>query len=151
MYEGEPLAERGFRLLEEAFGRAIAVGKAADALPLPFPVLDDGSELRAAIVGVAAGLHLARSELAVFLPTDMPHVTAPLLRELADAAAGVDVATVQTGPLPGAYRLSALPVLERRIGAGELALRDALAELSTRVVNADPVLLANVNTPEDLS
>jgi molybdopterin-guanine dinucleotide biosynthesis protein A len=42
-------------------------------------------------------------------------------------------------------------VLERRIAAGELALRAALEELSTRVVEADAALLQNINTPADLT
>jgi molybdopterin-guanine dinucleotide biosynthesis protein A len=43
---GETLAERGWRVLGEACDERIAVGKTADALPLPFPVLDDGSRVR---------------------------------------------------------------------------------------------------------
>jgi hypothetical protein len=42
-------------------------------------------------------------------------------------------------------------VLERRIGRGELALRDALAELATRTVEVDEALLRNVNVPADLA
>ena len=144
------LAERAYRVLEEAFGDVLALGKTADALPLPFPVHDDGSELRAPVVGVAAGLRLAPTELCVFLPTDMPWVTPGLLGTLARAAAGLDAAVPQTGPLPGAYRRSVLPVLERRIEAGELALRDALGELRTRDVELDERLLRNVNAPADL-
>lgn len=148
---GESLAVRAHRTLAAVFARVVAVGKAEDRLPLPFPVEDDGAELRAAIVGVAAGLRLAGSDRAVVVPTDMPSLTPALLAELAEAGAGVDVAVPPTGPLPGAYGRSALPVLERRIAAGRLSLRDALAELETRVVPCDPRLLANVNTPDDLA
>ncbi len=144
------LAERAYRVLEEAFEEVLALGKAADALPLPFPVHDDGSELRAAVVGVAGGLRLASTEVCVFLPTDMPAATPGLLRSLAEAADDVDAAVPETGPLPGAYRHTALPMLERRIAAGELALRGALADLRTRVVDLDPAELVNVNTPDDL-
>lgn len=149
--EGETLAERAYRTLGEAFGSVLAVGKGDDRLPLPFQVLDDGSETRAAIVGVAAGLRLAATELCVFLPTDMPFVTANLLRALAAASAGVDAAVPQTGPLPGAYRSSVLAVLERRIEAGDFALQAALSELEARVVQADEDLLRNVNRPADLT
>jgi molybdenum cofactor guanylyltransferase len=148
--DGETLAERTHRVLAEAFETVIAVGKEGDALPLPFPVRDDGSDERAAIVGVAASLRLAETDICVVVPTDMPFVTAELLRSLAAAAEDVDAAVVQTGPLPGAYRRSALPVLEARIATGELALRDALADLDTRVVEADPDLLRNVNEVTDL-
>jgi hypothetical protein len=48
---------------------------------------------------------------------------------------GHDVAVPPTGPLPGAYRKSALPVLETRLAAGELALYRAL-----RRVNPSPYL-----------
>jgi molybdenum cofactor guanylyltransferase len=128
----------------------IVVGKAADALPLPFKVLDDGSETRAAIVGVAAALRHAPSDTCVVLPTDMPYVTARLLQVLARAADAVEAAVPQSGPLPAALKRSCLPLLERRIAAGELALRDAVAELDHRVVHASPDELRNVNTPADL-
>jgi molybdenum cofactor guanylyltransferase len=149
--DGEMLSERVYAVLGEAFERVIAVGKEGDALPLPFPILDDGSDERAAIVGVAASLRLAETDICVVLPTDMPFVSPGLLRSLAEAVAGVDAAVVQTGPLPGAYRRSALPVLERRIAAGELALRDALRGVRMRVVEGDPAELRNVNTPADLA
>jgi hypothetical protein len=42
-------------------------------------------------------------------------------------------------------------VLERRLAAGQLALHEALGELDARVVMIDPSLLANVNTPDELS
>ena len=148
--DGETLAERAHRTLADAFSRVVVVGKVSDALPLPFPLVDDGSDVRAPIVGVAAALRAAPDDLVVVLPTDVPSATPELLAELAEAAEGVDAAVPDTGPLPGAYRRSALPVLERRIALGELALRDALSELRTRVVAVDPALVQNVNTPDDL-
>jgi molybdopterin-guanine dinucleotide biosynthesis protein A len=149
-FGGTILAEHAHALLSQAFGEVIVVGKAADALPLPFEVLDDGSETRAAIVGVAAALRYAPSDTCVVLPTDMPYVTARLLQVLARAAEAVDAAVPQTGPLPAAFRRSCLPLLERRIAADELALRDAVAELEHRIVHASPEELRNVNTPADL-
>ncbi|HET6695453.1 MAG TPA: molybdenum cofactor guanylyltransferase [Gaiellaceae bacterium] len=149
-YEGETLAERGHRVLVEAFGEVLVVGKAEDRLDLPFDVVDDGSDVRASMVGVAAALRLAGAEVVVVLPTDMPLVTADLLGALAEAVEGHDAAVPQTGALPGAYRQSALPVLERRIAAGELALHRALGELRTRVLHVDEAALRNVNEPGDL-
>jgi molybdopterin-guanine dinucleotide biosynthesis protein A len=144
----ETLAERAWRILGDACDDRIAVGKTADGLPLPFPVLDDGVDVRAPLAGVVAGLRVARGDVAVFLPVDAPLVTPALLRELAAACA--EAAVPQTGPLPGAYARSALPVLERRLAQRDLALRDAVAELAAVVVTADPALLVNVNTPQDL-
>lgn len=149
-FEGETLAERGYRVLGEVFEHVIVVGKAADRLDLPFPVLDDGSETRAAIVGVAAALRLADADRVVVLPTDMPLVTAELLRTLADASADADAAVPHTGPLPGAYGRSALPLIEQRIAAGDLALYRVCIELEPRVVQWDEDQLRNVNTPAEL-
>jgi molybdopterin-guanine dinucleotide biosynthesis protein A len=149
--DGETLAERAHRALTQAFETVIVVGKEGDALPLPFPVRDDGSDERAAIVGVAASIRLAGADICVVLPTDMPFVTPGLLRSLAQAVEDVDAAVVPTGPLPGAYRRSSLALLESRIAAGELALYRALEDLEVRVVEADPALLRNVNEPGDLT
>jgi molybdenum cofactor guanylyltransferase len=146
--EGETLAARGWRLLEETCAQRIAVGKRADALPLPFDVLDDGTEVRAPIAGVVAGLRAARHDVVVVLPVDVPRFTAAGVLEL--AAACRDAAVPPNGPLPGAYRRTALPALERALAAGRLALRDAIVELDVATVDLDDALLANVNTPGDV-
>ena len=150
LFRGETFAERAYRILEEAFGEPLVVGKEADDLPLPFPVHDDGHDHRAAIIGVAAGLRLSGSELTVVVPTDMPFLTADFLHELAEAAEGVDVAAPETGPLPGAYRRSALPALERHIAARTFTLHRALEGLDVAIVPGNLELLRNVNTLEDL-
>ena len=69
VYEGETLAARAWRTLGEACTHRLAVGKTADGLVLPFPVLDDGSSERAAILGLAAGHRAAPTDLCVVLPS----------------------------------------------------------------------------------
>jgi molybdopterin-guanine dinucleotide biosynthesis protein A len=132
----------------DACEERIAVGKRDDGLDLPFDVLDDGTDVRAPIAGVVAGLRAARNEVVVVIPVDTPLLTKAALHELAGACR--DVAVPPSGPLPGAYRRSALPALERALSAGRLALREAIAELDVAVVDLDPALLANVNTPDDV-
>ena len=148
--EGETLAERAYRTLDTACETVIAVGKTADQLPLPFPVLDDRSDIRAAMVGLAAGLRAATTDLCLVLPVDLPHMTPDALLLLADGAEDVDAAVPQTGPLPGLYRRSILPVVDARIEAHDFALHRLLGELRTRVVELDESLLRNVNEPSDL-
>jgi molybdopterin-guanine dinucleotide biosynthesis protein A len=144
----ETLAERAWRALGDAFQERIAVGKQADQLGLPFEVLDDGIDVRAPLAGVVAGLRASRTKVVVFLPVDCPLVTPEALRALAEACA--DAAVPQSGPLPGAYSQTALPVLEARLDAGELSLREALTDLDVRTVELDSVLLTNVNTAREL-
>lgn len=147
LFGGQTLAERGWEALAWCDER-IAVGKSGEP-ELSFPVLDDESDVRAPIAGVVAGLHAARNDVCVVLPVDVPLVGAPELRALAEACR--DAAVPQTGPLPGAYRRSILGVLERRMAAGALALRGALAEVDVAVVELDEARLANANTPEELA
>jgi molybdopterin-guanine dinucleotide biosynthesis protein A len=145
---GERLAERAWRLLGEACTERLAVGKAADALDLPFEILDDGTDARAALAGIVAGLKAAGTDVAVVVPVDMPRLTPELL---ADLAAHCDKAAApEAGPLPAAYRKSALAVLERRLAEGAFALHEALDELGATRLPLDEARLANVNTPDDL-
>jgi molybdenum cofactor guanylyltransferase len=146
--DGETLAERAWRALAWCDER-IALGKAEDALPLPFAVTDDGADVRAPIAGVVAGLRQARHDVCVVLPVDCPRITPDALRELATACR--DAAVPQTGPLPGAYRRTALPHLESRLRARDYALHKALAALDVATVALDPAELADVDTPADLS
>jgi molybdopterin-guanine dinucleotide biosynthesis protein A len=148
LVDGETLAARAWRLLGEACEERIAVGKLADGLELPFDVLDDGTDVRAPIAGVVAGLRAARNDVSVVLPVDVPRITAAALHEL--AAACRDAAVPSSGPLPGAYRRSALPALEHALAGDSLSLRDAIAELDVAIVGLDASLLLNVNTPDDV-
>ena len=145
--DGETLAERAWRLLE-VFPYRLAVGKRGDGLELPFELVDDGSEVRAPIVGLVAGLRAAPTEVVVAVPVDCPSLTPEALETLARACR--DAAVPQTGPLPGAYRRSALPVLERHVSTGWLKLRDAVAELDAAEVRLPDRVLANANTPAAL-
>jgi molybdopterin-guanine dinucleotide biosynthesis protein A len=142
-YGSETLAERAWRVLGAACDERIAVGKADDDLPLPFPIVDDDSPVRAPIAGVVAGLRAAANDVCVFLPVDCPLVSADALHRLAAAADAVS----PTGPLPGAFRRSTLPLLEQKLQRGDYSLRDVAAT----VVELDPRELANVNTEDDLT
>lgn len=139
-FRGETLAERGRRVLAEACDEVLVVGKAADGLPLP--VIDDGAVSRAPIHGLIAGLRRARHDTVVALPVDVPLVTSAMLRALGEAGA-VPSARV---PLPGAYRRSLLPELERRVAAGELSLRG----VNPVTVDVPEELLADADTPAEL-
>jgi molybdopterin-guanine dinucleotide biosynthesis protein A len=138
---GETLAERAWRVLHEVCDEVLAVGKTGDGLELPFPVLDDGTDERAPVFGLVAGLRAARHDTCLALPVDCPLVTPGALRALAEL-----LAVPQTGPLPGAYTKAMLPDLERRIAAGELSLRG----VNGTAIEVDDALLLNVNTPTDL-
>jgi molybdopterin-guanine dinucleotide biosynthesis protein A len=146
--DGETLAERAWRLLGEACDERIAVGKRDDELELPFDLLDDGTDVRAPIAGVVAGLRAATHDVAVVIPVDVPLLTPAALHEL--AAACRDVAMPPSGPLPGAYRRTALPELERALADERLVLRAAIAGLDVAIVDLDAALLVNVNTPDDV-
>ena len=137
----ETLAERAWRVLGEACDERLAVGKAADGLPLPFPLLDDDSPVRAPIAGLVAGLRAARHDV-VALPVDCPLMTPEALRAL-----GEELAVSHTGPLPGAYSRSMLPDLEARLAAAAYGLRG----VNPRVLELDERLLVDVDTPADLA
>jgi molybdopterin-guanine dinucleotide biosynthesis protein A len=135
-------------VLGDACDERLAVGKRADRLELPFELVDDGTDTRAALAGIVAGLRAAATERVVVQPVDMPLVTAAALRELADVEA--EAAAPRGHPLPLALRKRALPLLERRLAEGCLALHEALDELRAVRLELDEALLANVNTPDEL-
>jgi molybdenum cofactor guanylyltransferase len=143
--DGETFVDRARRILGEACEEVLVVGKAGE---LPFDVIDDASDVRAPIAGVVAGLRAAANDVVVFLPVDCPRVTADVVRTLGDACR--DAAVPQTGPLPGAWAKSALPVLERRLAQGPLALYRAYEDLDVTEVVFDPQLLVDVDTPGEL-
>jgi molybdenum cofactor guanylyltransferase len=143
---GETLAGRGTRLLATVCEEVLVVGKRGE---LPLDMLDDATPVRAPIAGVVSGLRAAAHDPVLFLPVDCPLMTPGSLRRLGRACR--DAAVPPSGPLPGAWAKSALAVLERRLAAGELSLREAYAELEVVTVDLDEGLLADADTPDALS
>ena len=145
--DGETFAERGRRMLAEVCEEVLVVGKRQDALP--FDVIDDGTDVRAPIAGVVAGLRAAKNEVVVFVPVDCPWMTPAAVRALGDACH--DAAVPPSGPLPGAWAKSALPLLEQRLASGPLALYRTYDELDVVTVALDAGVVADVDTPGDLT
>jgi hypothetical protein len=56
----------------------------------------------------------------------------------------------QTGPLPGAWAKSALPLLERRLAGGPYALYRTYDDLDVVTVDVDPSLVIDVDLPREL-
>ena len=148
---GQTLAERAWAVLAGACEEGLAGGKAADALSLPFPLIDDGSELRVPLVGLVAGLRAARHDLCLVLPVDCPLVDAATLAALAAACAGRDAAHPPSGPVPGAWRRSALPALQAELASGRLSMWRALDGLDAAVVDVDEQKLADADDPAALA
>lgn len=142
-FRGETLAARGHRLLAEACDEVLVVGKAGELGELPFAVVDDGTDERAPVHGVIAGLRHARHPLVVALPVDVPFMTPDVLRALGEAGA-VPSSRV---PLPGGYPRSLLPELERRVASGDRSLRG----VNTTVLDVPEGMLADADTPEELA
>jgi molybdenum cofactor guanylyltransferase len=132
-FEGETLADRAWRLLDEACAERLAVG--------PGGLTDPGT---GPVAAIAAGLRAAKHDLAVVIPVDMPLLTVDALWALADACR--DAAVAQAGPLPCAVARRVLPVFE----TGERRLRTVLDGLDTARIELEARLLANVNTRDDL-
>ena len=143
LFRGETLAERGHRLLGTVCDEVLVVGKARELSGLPFAVVDDGTDERAPIHGIVAGLRHAAHETVVALPVDVPLITPDALRALGDARA---VPSPRV-PLPGAYPRSLLPVLESRIATGDLSLRG----VNTTTFEISAALLADADTPAALA
>ncbi|HET7515697.1 MAG TPA: molybdenum cofactor guanylyltransferase [Gaiella sp.] len=142
-FRGETLAERGHRLLSGACDEVLVVGKARELRGLPFPLLDDGTDARAPIHGLVAGLRHAAHDTVVALPVDVPLITSDALRALGEAGA-VPSARV---PLPGAYPRALLPALEAGVAAGDLSLRGVNG--TTLEIPVD--MLADADTPAALA
>jgi molybdopterin-guanine dinucleotide biosynthesis protein A len=140
-FHGETLAERTYRLLEEACDEVLAVGKQADGLALPFAVLDDGVADRAPVHGVLAGLRHATHDRCVVVPVDCPLLTPGALRAL-----GESLTVAPGGPLPGAYAKAMVPLLDGRVAAGELSLRG----VNPAVTELDERLFLDVDTRAEL-
>ena len=117
---------------------------------------------RGPLAGLEAALPLIEHDLAIAVACDMPFLQPELLRAVADACAGVDIAMPRIDgvaqPLLAAYRPSVVPQATRLLDAGDGRIRALLPLVEHRMLEVeelrvhDPELASftNVNQPEDL-
>ena len=117
---------------------------------------------RGPLAGLEAALPLIEHDLAVAVACDMPFLRPELLRAVADACAGVEIAMPRIDgvaqPLLAAYRPSVAPQATRLLDEGDGRIRALLPLVEHRMLEVeelrvhDPELASftNVNQPEDL-
>lgn len=158
--EGVAAATHLAGMLGNLFEEVLLVGgdPPRDALGRPVP---DPEGPRSALRGLVGALEAASSERILVVATDLMTVSPDLLLALLvwpEADAVVPRTGNRVHPLCALYRREpVLTVARRRLGAGELALVDLLAEVRVsylegpdlRAVDPDGAALFNANTPEE--
>jgi molybdopterin-guanine dinucleotide biosynthesis protein A len=162
-FEGEPLARRAARVLDEVCREVVVAsgdGRRLDWLGLP--QVADAVPDAGPLGGIAGGLEAASHSLVAVLAVDMPHANPALFRLLAGTWHGEDavVPASEHGPEPlhAVYARAAAPPLRAALDAGERAVHRALERLRVRLLRPDEWRAAdpsgrfawNVNRPADL-
>ena len=105
--------------------------------------------------GPLSALHalLTRFDAVAVVPCDVPMMTAEVVDALVAAwrTSGADVAVASCGgqmePLVSVWRSeSSLPVVEQHLTTDDLAIHRLFDQLTTCVVETDPMKLININT-----
>jgi len=162
-YGAATLLEFQTARLAEVFETVLVVAKEEPATPIgPARLVLDRDAGHAAIHGLARALEEAADRIFV-LAVDLPAVAPALMRAIAEEAGRRDAAAVlpradgRLQPLAGVWRRAALPVVGRRIEAGDLSLHGLAEEVGAETLDEgwwrrfDPSgnAFANLNTLED--
>lgn len=169
--DGVPLLRRAV-LTTSAISRDVMVVAPESRTPPPsllegldYRLVLDRSSLGGPLAGIEAALAIARFELVVVVPTDMPRLTPELLRLIADrlaASRSTAAALVRRGalqPFPLAIRRSAHHAVDRALQRGPRSMREllstvaiqAIPEVDWRRADTEDEALFNANRPSDVS
>jgi len=144
--------------LSHLFVETIVVGRNIGDLPPGARLVEDLYDIRAALVGIHAGLTASTTDLTFVVACDMPYVEPALVEYLLDQAEGYDVVVpVVRGyyePLCAAYRRTCIPVIDQMIRERQLKAISPFPHIRLREVREeeisrlDPRLVSftNVNT-----
>jgi len=114
--------------------------------------------------GIYTGMVASRTDINAAVASDMPFLSTPLLRHLAELLPGYDVVipVLQEDyliePLHAVYSKSCLPAMKSQLEAGKFSIRQVFRQLKVRYADEaecrqyDPQLLSffNINVPSDL-
>jgi len=126
-------------------------------------IVVDRIEGAGALGALYTALMEASTEQVLVIGCDMPFLTAPFLRHLAERGRSADAAVPRNRdgrhPLCASYMRHVAAPLEARIRSGALRVVDALDDIEVRDVESaeldafdpDGRLLLNINTPDDLT
>ena len=160
--DGERILHRLCRRLGLLFTETIVVGRGIQDLPSGARLVEDLYDIRAALVGIHAGLSASTKDLTFVAACDMPYVEPALVEYLLVQAEGADVVVpVVRGyyePLCAVYRKTCLESIERLIEEGSLKVSNLfelirLGEVSEeQILQHDPELqsFVNVNAPTEI-
>ncbi len=154
MLEGKPLIYYPLEAVGAVLSEVVVLAKADTELPsLPrATVWIEPDRRRHPLVGIVQALALAGARPVLVCATDLPFVTADVVRRLMDTEPGGAPAVIASAggriqPLLGCYQPSALALLDH---LDERPLRDQVAELGPKLLDVPEDVLFNVNAPEDL-
>ena len=156
----EFLLQRVVRIVGEAVGRVIVVAAKDQTLPrLPDHVVrvDDLVADRGPLAGFAAGLSHVQTDYTFLTTCDAPFLDRALIESLwvemnAMPCDAVIPMTDDLHPLAALYRTTVQPVVDRRLQAGQLRMKDLIGELACVKwipSEADAIALRNINTPDE--
>jgi molybdopterin-guanine dinucleotide biosynthesis protein A len=131
----------------------------------PWRVVPDAFPGAGVMGGIATALAATDADRVLTIACDLPFLTEDLLKRLVELAgtAGADAAWVRTAagpePLVACYRQSAAAAIRAAIAAGQLRAGALDERLTIREIGIDELrtfgdparLLANINSPDDLS
>ncbi|MCB0833127.1 MAG: molybdenum cofactor guanylyltransferase [Bacteroidetes bacterium] len=128
---------------------------------LPYRKIPDARPESCPLVGIYTGLLHASNDSCFVLACDLPFLSIDLLRYLSQQGEDADavVPTTEQGaePLCALYRKSCLEPIARQLNTGDMKISNFYDKVRTLTVLLNdelpffnPVLLTNVNTPEEL-
>jgi len=159
--DGVRFIDRQREALRPLTDRIVLVGYRGDHPP-PFPVEDDRWPEAGPLGGLATALLAATTERVLVLACDLPCVTTQFLAYLAnvdpDATAVLPASDGRWQPLCAMYARRAAGTFVTALTGGDRAVAPVVEQLRPRVIEPDEwapfdrdgLLLANVNTPDDL-
>jgi molybdopterin-guanine dinucleotide biosynthesis protein A len=163
-FGGRPLIEHVAETLRSVFPDCLVVTNTPELYEfLGLPQVPDAFPEGGSLGGIYSGLRAVSSDAAFCVACDMPFLSAPLIAHLAGRAAEGDVvipeACGELQTLHAVYGKACLPVMERRLRAGQLKIVGFFDDVRVLRVPADAlgrfvdpdVAFMNLNTPEDLA
>jgi len=161
---GEPIVARTVRVLQAIFPQVVIATNAPESFHrFGAELVADAYRGRGPLAGIHAAMRIAREPHVFVVACDMPGIDPRVIRFLLARIGAADAVVPcwdgDVEPLHAVYAVRCLPLVERCLAAGEIAMRDLLPRLAVdyvseeelRGVSAAAASFTNVNTPEELA
>lgn len=156
LINGKPMIRYVFEAIKPFCNEVLVVANTGDYDFLKLPVFNDIIKGKGPLTGIYTGLHFSGSSANLFMPCDMPFISAAVIEHLLENAENSEIVIPELKskwfPLCGIYHKNIKGIFYQKLAENELSVKKVISSIGCLTVAFSSQFeqsFKNINAPEE--